>query len=433
MEESSFGFEDFSTEIEDFSMTKSKKFTRLWGITTGGSIDQDILVYKGRLYFGSFNHNFYCISAEGGKLIWKFRTEDRIGCCAPVIHDGVIFIGSYDYNLYALNAENGRLLWKFKTYGELLSAAVISGGLVYFGSRDRFFYAVDTKTGQLAWKYETQGEIISTPRLHEGKLIFGSFDRNVHCIDAATGKLLWKFETLDDVLGIPVGFPIQDGIIYVNSFDNFLRALDINTGREIWRVELGKYGMTVPASIHNNIIYQPTRGGVVYAVDLNGKILWKFVRSEHPFGVNTIHNDRIFQPCEDEHLYCLDLSGNIIWKFKTFEMTWGKTKIIGNRVYFGSYDCNLYCLDYETGKVVWKFRADGSPSYLPPPHESYELEVNKGIPEKVIEDGDRKRYDFSFREKESSTSEYKSEITYQMGSTYMKKGKYQIDSRTEEF
>ncbi len=434
MEEESFGFDEFSTEIEDFRMTKKKKFTRLWDISTGGSIDQGILEHNGRLYFGSYNHNFYCIDAGNGRLVWKFRTEDRIGISSPIIHDNTIFIGSFDYNMYALDAENGELRWKFKTEGEILSQAVFSKGLVCFPSRDRFMYAVDSKTGQLVWKFETQGEIISSPTLYEERIIFGSFDKYMYCLDSSDGKLLWKFRTRDEIANNPSGFPAENGVVYVNSFDNFLRALEVRTGWEIWKLELGRYGMSVPASLHNGVLYQPTRGGILFAVDIEGKVLWKFSRDELPLSTNTVHNDRIFQPSEDQHLYCLDLNGNMIWKFKTFDMTWGRTKVIDGRVYFGSYDCNLYCVEYETGKLIWKFRADGSPSYVPPPHETFELEVNKGkFEETVIESGDRKRYEFDFRDEEESTSEYKSDITYQMGSTYMKKGKYQTDSRTEEF
>ncbi len=209
----------------------------------------------------------------------------------------------------------------------------------------------------------------------------------------------------------------------MNSFDNFLRAIDIENGTEIWRVKLGNYGMSIPASLHRKILYQPTRGGVLFAVSVDGDVLWKFTRND-PFGANTVHDGRIFQPSEDQNLYCLDLKGKLLWKFKTYEMTWGKSKILGNRVYFGSYDCNLYCVDYERGNLIWKFRAEGSPSYVPPPHETFELQVNKEMTgDTGIGTEKEGRYDIK-GESEFTEVSYSMDSAYRTTSAYRRKGSY---------
>ena len=68
MEDSAFGFEEFSTELEDFQMKKVRKFDRLWKVGDGGSIDQKLLLHGGLLYFGCCDHNVYAISAADGSL-----------------------------------------------------------------------------------------------------------------------------------------------------------------------------------------------------------------------------------------------------------------------------------------------------------------------------------------------------------------------------
>jgi outer membrane protein assembly factor BamB len=114
---------------------------------------------------------------------------------------------------------------------------------------------------------------------------------------------------------------------------------------------------------------------------------------------------------------------------------WWRPAISKDRIYFTSWDCFLYCVDTESHDLVWKFRSQGSPSYVPPPFDSFELTVKKPVEDSGFkEEGSSKRYQMDAGETEEKEQFYKSRITYQISTQYQSRGgKYQVDSDEEEF
>jgi outer membrane protein assembly factor BamB len=424
MEEGSgTSFDDFSIEMADFEVRKVRKYDRLFNIGEGGSIDTRPLIIHGKIYFGSHNKNVYCLDAAAGRLLWKFRAADSCGISSAAYSDGKVFIGSYDHNLYALDAETGRLVWKFSTRREIIESPTVRDGVIFIGSVDQNFYAIDAKTGKLKWKFWTNGEIISDATFYEDLVVFGSYDKNLYCLTAEGGRLMWKLATSQEIIN-GGDFAIKDGFVYFASFDNLLRKIEVRTGREMWKKKICQYGITCGTVIHNGVLYVPTEDGILFAFDLDGNIIWKFT-TKKPIGMPTVEGGRIYLTAEDNNLYCISLEGKLVWKFRTFEANWWKPAVEGGVVYFGSYDCNFYALDAEDGKLLWKFRADGSPSRIPPPYREFELSIK--IPEKEVEEEERGRYDISEKGPEEHVGAYKSRITYQVSTQYREKGKYQTD------
>jgi outer membrane protein assembly factor BamB len=424
------GFDDFTVDIGEYEVKQVREWDRMWRIETGGSIDTRPLIYDNKVYFGSYNHNLYCLDVRTGKLLWKYKTRDRIGNASPVEHDGIIYVGSYDKNMYAFDARTGGLIWKFKTEGRIHCNAAIKNDTVYFSSYDRNFYALDARTGALRWKFRTYACVLCDPTFFGDMVIFGSYDRNFYCLDLETGRLIWKLTAEREIVNAG-GFAIKDGCIYLCAFDNLVRKVDIKTGSVLWKKRFGQYGLTCGTVIYNDMLLVASEDGVLYAMDLDGNVAWKFATTK-PIGRPAVWNERIYFTCEDFNLYCLSLEGKVVWKFRTQEMNWWEPTLWEGRVYFGSYDCHFYVLEAETGDLVWKFRTEGSPSNYPPPYDQFEVELK--IPEsEVSEESKEKRYDFGTSEEEETSDFYKSRITYQVSTQYASKGKYQVDSKEEEF
>jgi outer membrane protein assembly factor BamB len=423
--------DEFSAELADFKVRKVRKFNRLQGVGYGGSIDQALLLHKGVLYFGCFDHHVRAISAADGSLIWKFKARNSIGESSPVLCNDTIYIGSYDHNMYALDVHTGKMRWKFKTEGVIGMNATVHDGIVYFGSFDKNVYALDADSGSLIWKFRTYEEVDSTPAVHDGKLFIGSFDHNLYCLDAKKGNLLWKFPTQGEIYNANP-FTIHKGIIYFGSFDNYLRAVRIEDAKELWRFRLGFYGTAASPVLHKDILYQETRDGSLIALTLEGKEMWRFKTSK-VIALPFIHEDRIYIGSEDQNMYCLRLQdGKVIWKFPTQGGVWWCPAVWKNLVCFSSWDCHVYAADKNTGEEVWRFNSGSEPSYLPPMTEGFELVLD--IPEsEVREDVKEKAYDLDLAGEETSGAAYKSRITYQVSTQYASKGKYQVDSDEEEF
>jgi outer membrane protein assembly factor BamB len=432
MEEGGSSFDEFSLEMGNFDINKVKKFDRMWRVEEGGSLTTGIALQDGVLYFASANRNIYAVNSDNGELVWKFQTEAPIVGGTPVVRNGLLFLGSYDRNMYAIRIADGTLFWKFTASDKIGSAPTYDNGMVFFGSKDHNLYAIDAKNGEMVWKYKTYDTIWSKPLAVDGKVFVGSYDHFIYCIGQKTGRLIWKLETQGEIHN-DNQFGYKDGIVYCGSFDNNLRAIDANTGRVIWKKRLRILGMANSSIIYKDKIFQSTRDGIIYALSMKGDLLWKHsVNEEDVISWAQIHNGRIYiGSCGDYNLHCISMEGKEIWRFKTFSYVYDTIVSQGNNIIFASWDCNIYCIDADTKRVSWKFKVDGSPAYVPPPHEAFELNVD--VSEEEVEETAKKDYGIEFREEERDTSEYKPVVTYQSGKTYRQKGKYQIDSRSEEF
>jgi outer membrane protein assembly factor BamB len=102
----------------------------VWRYYTGGPVRFAPVGWQGKLYVVSDDGYLYCLDAENGQLIWKFRggpSEYRVlgnerlismwpARGAPVVYDGTIyfaasiwpFMGTF---IHALDATNGQVIW----------------------------------------------------------------------------------------------------------------------------------------------------------------------------------------------------------------------------------------------------------------------------------------------------------------------------------
>ncbi len=102
----------------------------LWTFFTDGPVRLPPCAGNGKVYFTSDDGNLYCVSAEDGTLVWKFRGgpsarkvlgNGRVISAwpargGPVLRDGTVFFAASIWPfmgtfIYALNAENGTVVW----------------------------------------------------------------------------------------------------------------------------------------------------------------------------------------------------------------------------------------------------------------------------------------------------------------------------------
>jgi outer membrane protein assembly factor BamB len=88
--------------------------------------------------------------------------------------------------------------------------------------------------------------------------------------------------------------------------------------------------------VFNDILYQGSRDGILYAISSEGKEIWRFKAPKLLF-TPLVHNNKIYIGCEDGNLYCLNPEdGKEIWRFKTDGfVAWSPTGK-GKMIYFGS-------------------------------------------------------------------------------------------------
>jgi len=102
----------------------------LWRFYTDGPVRLAPAAFDGRVYFISDDGHLYCVGAEDGELVWKFRAgpsdhrllgNERIinfwaARGGPVIKDGTVYFAAgiwplHGVFIYALDAESGEVVW----------------------------------------------------------------------------------------------------------------------------------------------------------------------------------------------------------------------------------------------------------------------------------------------------------------------------------
>ncbi|NIP40940.1 MAG: PQQ-binding-like beta-propeller repeat protein, partial [Candidatus Aenigmarchaeota archaeon] len=416
------GFEttDFDAEIEDVEVKRTRKFTRIWNWSPGGSTTFHI-IYKDIVYFPSMDSYFYAVNLKTRKLLWKYRSNGPNGSPPSNIYKNMVCFSCFQGNIYCLDIRNGKEVWRFNTGDKLYSRPEICDDVVYFGSKTGYLYALNVFDGSLLWRFKTGGEIASGPCVYKEKVMVGGFDGYFYCLDRKEGKELWRFKTGGEIL---MDFPatVHNGVIYVTSHDSYLYAIDVETGKEIWRFKTGKFGNNTSAVVMGNSLVTGSRDGYVYRLTMEGKEIWRFRAKEMLIGISIVNN-RIYFGSEDGNLYCLDSEGKEIWRHHFGKGgSYDAPSMYNGMLIACSMDCYMHVLDPDTGEDIWRFATSTkTPSVGPPPHEQFEIIVKKeSSGEEVVSQEKYKSKDTEEINLSDYhiTSEYSSESEYKQKSDY---------------
>ena len=280
---------------------------------------------------------------------------------------------------------NPKAKWKFKTQGPVRGSAIADNSNVYFGSSDGHLYSVNKNYGELIWKFKTESSVTSTPTLSDNLIFINSSSNTLYAIDRNTGKLVWKYQTQPSVPSYwewdyYTASPVVDaGRIYIGSGDSHLYALSLD-GKLLWKYKTnGRIRAAV--LVKDGKIYLPSNDGVMYVLNsIDGKLLWKFETDgakydSRKFGWdrNSIYAAPVIQDslviiaARDGKTYGVNISTQKKkWDF-TYGPTWAMSAAIENNVaYIGWSDNSLLsAVEVSTGKEKWKFQS-GSLVYTKP-------------------------------------------------------------------
>ncbi|HRV32693.1 MAG TPA: PQQ-binding-like beta-propeller repeat protein, partial [Candidatus Paceibacterota bacterium] len=127
----------------------------LWKYKTNGDVYSSPVIIDSKVYFGSNDCNFYCITADEGRLVWKKELGNLI-MSSPIYYKGKIIVGCDDGCLYQLNYKTGEVISKFQSNGRIRSASVIYKDNIIFTSRDNHCYSITLDSSKLIWSYKTR-------------------------------------------------------------------------------------------------------------------------------------------------------------------------------------------------------------------------------------------------------------------------------------
>jgi outer membrane protein assembly factor BamB len=131
-----------------------------WEKTLPGPLTA-VVCAGGRLYVAQRESHTVCaLDAGDGSLLWDYTVAGRVDS-PPTVHAGLVYFGSADGRMYCLRAEDGELVWRFRvapqarqvfSYGRLESTWPVHGNvLVCKGPKDSAHPAAYAAAGRSSY------------------------------------------------------------------------------------------------------------------------------------------------------------------------------------------------------------------------------------------------------------------------------------------
>lgn len=113
--------------------------------------------------------------------------------------------------------------------------------------------------------------------------------------------------------------------------------------------------LAAPTVAGDQVIAGDYAGGLVSLNPSNGSENWTFAEAKGKYVGSALATDSmIIVPNADNHLYALDMQGKLKWKFAATHAFWSQPVTDGKLVFASSLDHYLYALDLQTGTLAWK-------------------------------------------------------------------------------
>jgi hypothetical protein len=146
----------------------------------------------------------------------------------------------------------------------------------------------------------------------------------------------------------------HDSIIYT-AFQDSLFALELN-GKVLWKLKLGNENVVTPIVNSNGIVFVSYDQGGIYSIDKTGAILWNLNVSGFDAQLNIGIDGTIYTVNTDRNLTAISPSGNILWQ--KFDVNfYGGSNISfspdGNSIYITGSQHTLVAFDINNQKIKW--------------------------------------------------------------------------------
>ncbi len=289
------------------------------------------------------------------KPMWRFACEDEVRA-SVVVSEDVVYVPAYDHNVYALEADSGKFIWKYPTEGGIGSTPWVNEELVVFGSTDGVVYAVDKRSGRLSWTKPTKGKVYSSPVGEFGHIFIGSDDANLYTLHLASGREAWTFKADGPIRTRPL---IAENMIIIACQAGMVYALNLN--RDVrWRFRSRRGILSSPVA-DKGFVFVGSLDWNFYALDVrSGWAAWRYRTGGAIVSTPAAWENLVFFGSTDGYFYALDAdAGRMVWRHQLKDQITGSPLVHGENVYFGGVDGNIYCMDARAGKVRWNYQTDG--------------------------------------------------------------------------
>jgi outer membrane protein assembly factor BamB len=140
----------------------------VWERKLGGT-PGPVLALDDRVFVGSADKFFYCLSTKNGKQKWRWRMGGGI-IGEPVLDAKHVYFVALDNVLRALHRWNGSQQWKQGLPVRPSGTPLLAGSILYVAGVAAELHAYRADTGAPAGKFEAPAELATPPQLAGGEL-----------------------------------------------------------------------------------------------------------------------------------------------------------------------------------------------------------------------------------------------------------------------
>ncbi len=276
------------------------------------------------------------------------------------------------------------VLWKYISIAILMSVALTgcTGGAMAATSwpgitaaGDQIYvaygpeiYAVNSTSGAMTWKYPEKSNAgisyYAAPGITaDGQLIVCDYKGKVSALNSITTAVNWTYTTTDRIIANPL---VVENTIYIASADYYLYAIDSN-GKELWKHKTDNHLWSTPV-FRDGVIYQAGMDKKLYALSsVDGTLLWSIDLGGAALGTPAIDDQGILYTSTlgKEIIAVNPKSQAVVWKYKAADSIWSGLVTKENVLYFGDLSGNFTALDIATQKPLWQYKAGGAVVSVP--------------------------------------------------------------------
>jgi outer membrane protein assembly factor BamB len=197
---------------------------------------------------------------------------------------------------------------------------------------------------------------INRVMIRDGARAYFSTDKGaVCCVDIAKQAILWEYQASSPISRPPA---FGHNHIYACDENQIIYALDLD-GRLLWRTEL-KETISSDISVAPGSLHVGTQEGHLLALDpASGDIRWSFEAGSALEAAPVAWADAVVAGCTDGRLYLINSQGRLRSALVVGSPIRVAPLVDGNRVYLGTDDLFIYCLDLVSGHRKWRIKAGG--------------------------------------------------------------------------
>jgi len=133
----------------------------IWTRTLGSPAHAVASVEGDRVYVPLDDGRVEALRIETGEPLWESRLPEAGGEILAL--SDRVYVGSLDNDFYCLSARDGTIVWRWRTGADVVGGAVVEASLVYFASLDTVLRALSRRSGVQRWAKSLPTRPIDAP------------------------------------------------------------------------------------------------------------------------------------------------------------------------------------------------------------------------------------------------------------------------------